>query len=155
MAFSQITVAEVAKNKPHTDTLAIKFKNNFDAHENRLNAASGSKNSIPWAALLAPIKLTYEEVTSALTLDATHGVLIADASGGAFDVTLPLAASFADTLFIVGQEGSNAVNLLRSGTDTLIDGVTPVTTVGIGEGRMLAFISDGVSKWRKVWSSIA
>ena len=155
MAFSQITTSEVSKNQPHTDTLGIKITNNFNAHEDRLNAASGSKNSIPWDALFAPLKLPYEEVTTATTLDATHVVVIADSTGGAFDVTLPLAASFPDTLFIVGQESSNAVNLIRSGSDDLIDGATPLTTVGIGEGRMLAFISDGVSKWRKVWSSIA
>ena len=160
MAFSQLTVAEVTKNKPHTDTLGIKFKNNFDAHEDRLNATSGSKNSIPWDALLAPIKFTYEEVTTATTLDATHGVLIADNSGGAFDVTLPLAASFPDTLFIIGQKGSNATNMLPTGSDLLVDNVSPAgtdgvsPTIGIGDGSMLAFISDGVSLWRKVWSSI-
>lgn len=161
MAFSQITTAEVSKNKPHTDTLGIKFKNNFDAHEARLNATPGSKNSIPWDALTAQIKFTYEEVTTATTLDATHGVLIADNSGEAFDVTFPLAASFIDTLFVIGQKGANATNLLPSGSDLLVDEVSPAgtdgisPTIGIGDGKMLAFISDGVSLWRKVWSSQA
>lgn len=157
MAFSQLTTAEVSKNKPHTDTLGIKIKNNFDAHEARLNATSGSKNSIPWDALFAPLKLPYEEVVIATTLDATHVVLIADSTGGAFDITLPLAASFVDTLFVIGQKSANAVNVLRSGADLLVDNITPTgaTSVGVGDGAMLAFISDGGTLWRKIWSSIA
>lgn len=154
MAFSQITVAEVAKNKPHTDILAIKFKNNFDAHEDRLNAASGSKNSIPWDGLLAPLKLPYEEVTGALTLDATHVVVIGDTSGGAFTITLPLAAANPRVVYCIGEKGALFVTIERSGADLLVDEGAPTgaTTIVLADGKMIALISDGVSKWRKLWT---
>jgi len=154
MAFSQITTAEVTKNKPHTDTLGIKFKNNFDAHEDRLNATSGSKNSIPWDALFAPLKLPYEEVTAALTLDATHVVVIGDTAGGAFTITLPSAAANPRVVYCIGEKGASLVTISRSGTDLLVDEAVPAggTTIVLADGKMIALISDGVSEWRKIWS---
>ena len=156
MGFSPIVVGEIDTNSPLTDTLGAKIARNFDDLDARLTGSI--PGTIPWLSLLAPMKIPYLEITSALTLGATHVVVVALNVAGDFDVTLPLAGSSVDVLYVIGEDkggGGNTTNVVRSGANLLVDSDTPVTSVGIGDGRMLAFISDGVSKWRKVWSSIA
>lgn len=158
MAYSAIAAGEVDADSPLTDTLGAKLKDNFDAHEGRLNATDA--NTIPWNALQLPINLPYVEVTGALTLGSTHGVVLAKNSGGSFDVSLPLA-SLGNRLYIIGEDkggGGNETKIARTGSDLLVDSSSPAgtaTPIGMGDGTFLAFFSDGVSKWRKIWSSIA
>jgi hypothetical protein len=76
-------------------------------------------------------------------------------TGGAFNVTLPLAAAsavvtptrnYGGHLAVKVVQGTNVVNVIRSGADT-IDGAT---TVSIPEDGCVIFVSDGVSAWRMV-----
>lgn len=156
MAYSAHTDEEVNANSPITDTLWAKSKNNQQAHEDRLNAASGNKNSIPFDGLKLPIKLPYQEVTGSLTLGSTHGVVVADMSGGAITVTLPAAASNARVIYAIGQKG-NTPNLIisRSGSDKLVDVAQPAgqDEIVLTDGQIISLISDGVSRWRKLWDS--
>jgi hypothetical protein len=78
-----------------------------------------------------------------------------DTSGGAFNVTLPLAAAsavvtptrtYGGHIAVKVTTGTNVVNVVRSGADT-IDGAT---SVSIPEDGCVIFVSDGVSAWRMV-----
>ena len=156
MAFSQITSAEVAKNKPHTDTLGIKFKNNFDAHEDRLNAASGSKNSIPLAAVDfasaiagSHINLRVTIVTGATTF-GDHIIIIGDTSGGIFTLTLPDAGTNIGVLYGAVRKGASNLTIDTTGADTVEGGATVILV----DDEMSWWFSDGVSDWIRAMSNI-
>ena len=141
MAFSQITSAEVAKNKPHTDTLGIKFKNNFDAHEDRLNAASGSKNSIPWDALEFPTVRQFARTAVGLTLGA-EDILRVDSSGGVVTITFP-AITKDGVVYTVKRLGGNNVVMETTGTDTVEDAATVTLSV---DKVAATYVSDNTAK---------
>lgn len=77
----------------------------------------------------------------------------ADASGGAFAVTLPSAASSTDKIFVIKKTDSsgNAVTVTRAGSDT-IDGATTVVLSAQYDWVMLQ--SDGGTDWRIVSKTI-
>jgi hypothetical protein len=68
-----------------------------------------------------------------------------DSSGGAFDITLPLAASVAAGKQFTIQSGhTNAVNLLKSGSDTYLGYSTASFNAAY---EQVTVMSNGVSAW--------
>ena len=88
---------------------------------------------------------------SALTANATLAnqpqLVLADASGGTFTITMPLAANVKPGLPVVIQKTdgtSTAVDVVRAGADT-INGATSYTLNAAYQS--VSLYSDGVSKW--------
>ena len=81
-------------------------------------------------------------VTSAYTLTDNDGLIKADASGGAFTLTLPSAAARASRAFHVKRlnAGANAVTVGTTGGQT-IDGAA--TKVIANQNDSYTFVSDG------------
>lgn len=89
--------------------------------------------------------LTTSSVTGAVTLDATYEVVLADATSGAFTVTLPAAATNEGRDYTVKKVDSsaNAVTVDGNGSET-IDGET--TQVIAIQWDAAHIVSDG-SNW--------
>lgn len=87
--------------------------------------ALDAREEARWRELLRLARSSYDvrPLTAAYTLVRTDGTAIADASGGAFAVTLPLAAEVPGQTYRVKKTdaSANAVTVTRAGTD-LIDG---------------------------------
>jgi hypothetical protein len=84
--------------------------------------------------------------TSAYTMTATDGVVVADVTGGSFTLTLPAAnAVVGGRRYTVKRSDSsiNSLTLAAAGSDT-IDGVG---TKAISTGASVEVVSDGTSKW--------
>lgn len=95
------------------------------------------------------LRLAARTVTAATTATAEDGLILGDATAGAFDVTIPLAAEHPGQLLVVGRTngGGNAVTAVRSGSDTL-DGAT---SVALGaQWDVVRLWSDGGSLWKVV-----
>jgi hypothetical protein len=85
-------------------------------------------------------------VTSAVTLDNTHSVVKADASGGAFAVTLPSASSCPGREYRIfkSDASANAVTVTRAGSDT----INGANTFPLGtQYKFVVVQSDGNSLW--------
>lgn len=82
--------------------------------------------------------------TAAYTAVATDRLVLCDASGGAFTVTLP-AANASGALSVKKTDSTaNAVTVARAGADTL-DGGTTFDLTAQNHAAML--MSDGSSAW--------
>lgn len=83
-------------------------------------------------------------VTGATTLDTSHSVVLADASGGAFTIALPKAGAFAGRLFQIKKVDSsaNAVTIDGDGSET-IDGAA--TYALATQYQAVALLSDGTN----------
>jgi len=150
MSFSQITVAEVTKNKPWTDTLGIKMKTNFDALNDRSLGIGNEKNKMPYddGLELPPIrKLTV--VTGALTLGA-HDIIIGDTSGGAFTITLP-AAGVAGKNYTVWRKGANDLTVDTTGADT-VEGIASVILGA--DAEVSVYCDDGGTNWERISTNL-
>jgi hypothetical protein len=90
----------------------------------------------------APDQGSVRTVTAAHTVTREDEVVLADAAGGAFSVTLPLARDFPRQRKSIKRlnSGANAVTIARSGSDTL-DGGTSISLSAQYAFRTL--ISDG------------
>jgi len=77
-------------------------------------------------------------------LDATHHIILGNASGGAFTLTLPLASAASGREYRVKKtdSSSNDVTIARSGADT-IDGAT--SQVLGSQYEAISFVSDGTN----------
>lgn len=92
------------------------------------------------------IEHRFVSVTAAYTVD-DETVVLADATGGAFAVTLPLSNSETINRDIHVKRlngGANAVTITAAGTDT-IDGAA--TQVLAAQYATLHMLSDGAGKW--------
>lgn len=71
------------------------------------------------------------------------------ATSGTFTVTLPAAASNANKVIWVTNDGTGVITIGRSGSDTV--GLATSQTLGVAtastQGDSMTFISDGVSNW--------
>lgn len=90
----------------------------------------------------------YLEPTTAKTANYTatgvEGVILCDATAGAFTITLPAAASFANKTFYIKKTdaGFNAVTIDANGTET-IDGA--LTTALSTQYESIRIVSDGTN----------
>ena len=87
-------------------------------------------------------------VTGAVTLTGADQAVAADATAGAFAVTLPLAADAPGKLFVVKKKDAsvNAVTLTASGADVFdFAGAATAVLALINDSRLV--VSDGVSVW--------
>lgn len=83
--------------------------------------------------------------TSAYTVLNADEIVLADATGGAFAVTLPAASARRDQIVIKKTDSSaNAVTVTRAGSDT-IDGAT--TYALSTQYQSVTLVSDGTSTW--------
>ena len=90
--------------------------------------------------------LSYTAKTTTYTILTTDDVIAASASGGAFTLTLPSAATAGTKAYRIKKTDStfNAVTIARAGSDTIAGGTS--TTLNT-QGEAIYFISDGVSAW--------
>jgi hypothetical protein len=88
--------------------------------------------------------------TAAYTADGKDFLILANAAGGAFSVTLPLASRVKGMAVTIKRlnSGANAVTIARSGSDT-IDGAASVSLSAQYASRTVA--SDG-SAWHIIAS---
>lgn len=95
-------------------------------------------------ALSGVIRSTISTKTGAYTLTATDSVILADATGAAFTVTLPTAVGISGTVYFVKRinAGGNNVTLDGAGAE-VIDGAT--TYVLTAQWQSVTIISDGAA----------
>lgn len=89
-------------------------------------------------------------VTTDLTLNNTHNLVLVDSTSGIRTITLPLANAFgagnSQEIIIVGLVADlNNVSIVRQGSDTINGSATPTGLVSESEFMMLR--SNGVDNW--------
>lgn len=87
---------------------------------------------------------TLTTLTSLTTLNATHGYVLCNASGGAFTVTLPLASTRKKYHIKKIDSSVNAITISASGADT-IEGT--VSTSLAAQYKSYTIYSDGSTTW--------
>ena len=97
-----------------------------------------------WRWILSKVQV--KVVTAAYTVEWDRYYVKADATSGAFAVTLPIALEQAGRVILIKKidVSVNAVTVTRSGSDT-IDGAT--TYVLSSRWDAVELISDGVTSW--------
>lgn len=95
---------------------------------------------------LEPTRKPHTDVTAAYNLLAEDWLVLADATGGAFTVTLPPAASVRNRAYVVKRlnSGGNAVTLDGNGSET-IDGATTLPLTA--QYQVATVYSDGTEWW--------
>jgi hypothetical protein len=88
--------------------------------------------------------------TSNYTITTSDDIVLGDASGGAFTLTMP-AANVSGRLYEIVNcgSGTNQITVARNGSDTF-EGIstTSVTSITLGTyGERLVLAADGTSKW--------
>jgi hypothetical protein len=84
--------------------------------------------------------------SGAYTITASDGVVIADASGGAFTITLPTAVGIAGRVYRVKKidATANAVTIDADGAETIDGGATATLAV---QYEAITIVSDGTEWW--------
>ena len=90
--------------------------------------------------------LTVVTITGNTTLDADDTVVLCDASGGAFTVTLPAAAANETKRYFIKKidSTSNAVTIDANGSETIDGQTTQVITIQYNSPQI---VSDGAQWW--------
>lgn len=90
---------------------------------------------------------TISSTTTNVTLDATYGILLVDASSGNKTITVPTASTFTNRRFIVKKidSSANTVTLTRSASNTIDGGNTYVLTT---QWQFTTIVSDGTNWYR-------
>lgn len=107
---------------------------------------TGTTNvTLPTSGTLEPVVKAYVTKTGNYTMTASDVVVLANASGGGFTLTLPTAASGAGNRYYIKKIDTtgNVVTIGRNGAS--IDGVAADQTIGVPY-QCLMLISDG-SAW--------
>jgi hypothetical protein len=96
---------------------------------------------IPMAEAIAVVAKT-----GAYTMTSADGLVVADASGGAFTVTLPTAVGLAGRVYRVKKidSSSNAVTIDGAGSETIDDATTATIAT---QYEAITVISDGTEWW--------
>lgn len=110
-----------------------------DAYHVSSSQYSSLLNSTQYANLTA-----LATITTGTTLGATHGYVLCNAAGGAFNVTLPAASTRYRFHIKRINSGANAVTILPGGSDT-IEGAVSVALAAQYNSRTL--YSDGSGVW--------
>jgi hypothetical protein len=107
-----------------------------------LKANSSATEGVEWGSATA--NLAVASKTGAYTLTTSDDVILADASGGAFTLTLPTASGNTGKVFHLKKTDSstNAVTVDGNGTET-IDGAT--TFLLTGQYSEISIVSDGTN----------
>lgn len=93
---------------------------------------------------------TYVAKTAAYTATASDDVILCDASGGAFSVTLPAVASSAGKVFTIKNVGASGTVTIDGNASETIDGATTVAMATQYNFRTI--ICDG-TEWHVIASS--
>ena len=105
-------------------------------------------------AAIAGLKVNDSAIkTSAYTILNSDTVIRHDTTGGAFTLTLPLAANCdKQIIFISGYTaGANACTLAASGSDNIQSQGTSASTFNLGANASRAFIADAATnKWYRI-----
>lgn len=114
-------------------------------------AAGDVIRSSEWNLILAALRFIYPNITpvsSTYLATMDDSIILADDTGGSFDVTLPAATNAGKTFLIVKKNTSaNTVTIITTGADT-IEGQTHVALVAQYDKTLL--VADGVSTWLQV-----
>lgn len=87
-------------------------------------------------------------ISAARTLDGTDNVVFATTSSAAYNVTIPLAASYTGKMYLIKRKGATyAVNVVRTSTNTFWkDGTSTYTQIALAsEGAAVGLFSDGTN----------
>ena len=113
-----------------------------EVNTDRLNQSMADLSQV----VNAPARDAVTTVDAAYTVEFEDGLILADSTGGALTVTLPLAATMTGRVVTVKRVngGGNNVTIARSGSDTL-DGATSLTLSSQYQSYTLQ--SDGSAGW--------
>ena len=113
-----------------------------EVNADRLNQSMADLSQV----VNAPARDAVTTVDAAYTVEFEDGLILADSTGGALTVTLPLAATMTGRVVTVKRVngGGNNVTIARSGSDTL-DGATSLTLSSQYQSYTLQ--SDGSAGW--------
>lgn len=108
-----------------------------------IGTASPSSVLTVGGAVATPVAMK----TAAYTLAATDSVVVCDASGGTFTVTLPSASGIVGRQYCIKRinGGINSVTVAAAGSET-IDG--SATTVLLTQYAVVTLVSDGANWWK-------
>lgn len=90
--------------------------------------------------------LAIETITGATTLDNTHSVVLCNATGGAFTVTLPAAVDNPGRRYYIKKidSSANAVTIDGNAAETIDEATTQILR---DQYATLAIVSDGSEWW--------
>lgn len=88
-------------------------------------------------------KMVHTTITSNTTLDETYLVVLCDASGGAFVVTLPAVASNTGRRYYIKNLSANAVTIDGNGSET----IDSETTIVLSQYETYNIVSDSSAWW--------
>ena len=113
-----------------------------EVNADRLNQSMADLSQV----VNAPARDAVTTVDAAYTVEFEDGLILANSTGGALTVTLPLAATMTGRVVTVKRVngGGNNVTIARSGSDTL-DGATSLTLSSQYQSYTLQ--SDGSAGW--------
>jgi len=88
-------------------------------------------------------------IASNTTLDSDYEFVVCN-SGGAFNVTLPVASANPGLRFRIANKGAGDITVIRSGSDVIAAAGAAGTTSTIEQYEAFDFESDGVDSWFRV-----
>ncbi|MCA9058609.1 MAG: hypothetical protein KDA85_08920 [Planctomycetaceae bacterium] len=105
---------------------------------------SSTASSAVWVPLTPPLRFMVSK-TAAYTITTSDDIVLCDATGAAFTVTLPTAVGNTGRQLVVKRlnSGSNAVTVAAAGSET-IDGASTVSLST--QYQVITMVSDG-SNW--------
>ena len=110
--------------------------------------AIGTFGSTPTNTNLGDVKAGHgtRKKTAAYTAVVSDGVILCDASAGAFTVTLPAVAGNADLYYTIKKidSSANAVTVDGAGAETIDGGTTAVLA---NQYHSITIVCDGVEWW--------
>ncbi len=143
--YAPIVSAQHDLDSPLTDTYGQQIADNFQAHEDRLNATVIA--SIPYSALKVPnrrVAITTITADPNPVNETLHDVIIADSTSGSFNVTLKDASTLtAGTNFTVIRAGGNSVTMLVVGGT-----IESVASVILADKETRRWIAAGSNDWK-------
>jgi hypothetical protein len=110
----------------------------------------GTVNPLSTFEVNGSFGLTVTTITTDLTLDASHHVVICNNGAAEKTMTLPTAVGIKGRIYIIKRDDTSTTNVIIETTSAqTIDGDLTLTLTNAKEGAIL--ISDGVN-WKKIGS---
>lgn len=112
--------------------------------ESNNNASNGVYSAISIEAYIEENKKNIITISSSLSVNIGNYCIIADATSGGINITLPLASSAIHKTVVVTKKdiSPNTVTILPSGSDTIIGESSQAL---LYDGECLELVSDGIN----------
>ena len=134
---------------------AVPFNDAYAANSIVMRAGDGSINvgqaNVTGLAASAGLSLGKRAITAVATLDFTASLITVSATGGAFALTLPLAATSAGYVYLISKlDNANTVTLTGAGSDTIVSTAGSATTLALSTQYATTVLwCDGTRWWAK------